>query len=206
VGYAMTTAANDAAPIYTIGHSNHDEQKFLDLLAAHAVDVLVDVRSQPYCGYSTHFNQELLKQAVESQGMRYLFLGRELGGRPEGNEFYDDEDHVLYGRVAESKLFRSGVERIERGRAQYRIALMCSEENPRVCHRWLLVTRVLRERGIDVRHIRGDGRLQTDAELEAEDGDPEAPKQKLLFGQEERPWRSLRSVSRNRPRPASSDA
>ncbi|HUG94362.1 MAG TPA: DUF488 domain-containing protein [Planctomycetaceae bacterium] len=200
------TTANDAAPIYTIGHSNHEEQKFLDLLAAHAIDVLVDVRSQPYCGYSTHFNQEPLKRAVEARGLKYLFLGRELGGRPEGDEFYDEEDHVLYGRVAASEFFKHGVERIERGRGQYRIALMCSEENPLVCHRWLLVTRVLRERGIDVRHIRGDGRLQTDEDLEADDGDPDGPKQKLLFGGEEPPWRSLRSVSRNRPRPGSSDA
>ena len=202
MGAAGTITAD--RPIFTIGHSNHDEQTFLDLLALHEIDVLVDVRSQPYCGYSTHFNQEPLKRAVEARGVRYLFLGRELGGRPEGGVFYDDEGHVLYGRVADSDVFRSGIERLERGRERYRIALMCSEENPLVCHRWLLVARVLRERGVDVRHIRGDGRLQTDDELEADGTDPDAPKQKLLFAGEAPPWRSLRSVSPDRRRPASS--
>jgi uncharacterized protein (DUF488 family) len=191
-------------PIFTVGHSNHDEQTFLELLAAHGIEVLVDVRSQPYCGYSTHFNREPLKRAVEARGLRYLFFGRELGGRPEGDEFYDDEGHVLYGRVAESEPFLNGIERIERGSREYRVALMCSEENPCVCHRWLLVTRVLRKRGVDVQHIRGDGRLQSDDELEAEAAEPDVPKQLCLFPGEEPPWRSLRSVSPDRRRPASS--
>ncbi|MBW3540978.1 MAG: DUF488 domain-containing protein [Planctomycetes bacterium] len=200
----MSSGEVDSGLIFTVGHSNHDEQTFLDLLAAHRIEVLVDVRSQPFCGYSTHFNREPLRQAVEARGVRYLFLGRELGGRPEGDEFYDDEGHVLYGRVAQSETFASGIERLQRGSREYRVALMCSEENPRVCHRWLLVTRVLRERGLDVRHIRGDGRLQSDAELDAEDADPAAPKQLRLFAGEEPPWRSLRSVSPDRRRPASS--
>ena len=41
---------------FTIGHSNHSEQEFLALLRQHAIDVVADVRSQPYCGYATHFN------------------------------------------------------------------------------------------------------------------------------------------------------
>jgi uncharacterized protein (DUF488 family) len=204
----MTVTHSNREPlrVFTVGHSNHEESAFLELLARHAIDVLVDVRSQPYCGYSTHFNQEPLRQAAESRGIRYLFLGRELGGRPDGDEFYDDEGHVLYDRVAESPPFRQGLERLERGLRQYRVALMCSEENPRICHRWLLVGRVLRERGIELEHIRGDGRLQSDAELEAEGTDPHRPRQLQLFAGEAPPWRSLRSVSPRRRPPGSSDA
>lgn len=49
--------------------------------------------------------------------------------------------------------------------AHYRIAILCSEKNPSVCHRRLLIARVLRESGVGVRHIRGDGRVQPEDEL-----------------------------------------
>ena len=92
-------------------------------------------------------------------------MGRELGGRPAGAEFYDQEGHVLYSRVAESSLFLEGLERLQEGLREFRLALLCSEENPAACHRRLLVGRVLAERGVAIDHIRGDGRLQSEAEL-----------------------------------------
>ena len=181
--------------LYTIGHSNHSEETFLGLLRVHAVQVLVDVRSQPYSSYSTHFNQEPLRQAMAAAGVKYLFLGQELGGRPEGDGFYDDDGHVLYGKVAGSELFQAGIKRLEKGISDYRIAMMCSEENPAVCHRQLLVGRVLTKRGVNVLHIRGDGRLETDEEVVARAGSD--VHQPLLFGEMEKDsWRSIRSVLR----------
>ena len=181
--------------LFTIGHSNHSEETFLGLLRAHLVQVLVDVRSQPYSGYSTHFNYEPLRQAMAAAGIKYLFLGRELGGRPDGDDFYDDEGHVLYGKVAASDLFQAGIQRLEKGISDYRIAIMCSEENPAVCHRQLLVSRVLRKRGVNVLHIRGDGHLETDEEIVARAGSD--VHQPLLFGEMETDsWRSIRSVLR----------
>ena len=77
--------------IYTIGHSNHALDTFLDLLKSHEIEVLVDIRSQPYAKYATHFSGRDLKAAVTEAGIRYLFLGNELGGRPQGDEYYDPE-------------------------------------------------------------------------------------------------------------------
>ena len=190
--------------LFTIGHSNHSREAFLERLRQHAIDVLVDVRSQPYSRYTPHFNTDELRAAVTEQGIRYVFLGRELGGRPEGAAFYDAEGHVLYGRVAESAPFLEGVEKVLRGGRMYRVALMCSEENPAVCHRHLLVARVLSERGANVVHIRGDGRLQTEDELLREEAGGEslfAPEEVLMV----RPWKSLRSVSPKKAPPTSSD-
>ena len=105
-------------------------------------------------------------------------------------------------RVAQTPLFQSGIERVESGSRKFRLALLCSEENPAVCHRHLLVSRVLVERGADVRHIRGDGALQAYADVKA----PEA-EQPLLFDLPElNPWRSLRSVLPKKPPPSSSDS
>src|SRR5437867_6186800 len=95
--------------ILTIGHSNHSIEKLLDLLQANGVEALVDTRSQPYSKYTPHFNREALQAAVTGAGMKYVYLGRELGGRPEGADFYDAEGRVLYRKVAASELFRDGV-------------------------------------------------------------------------------------------------
>jgi uncharacterized protein (DUF488 family) len=184
--------------LYTVGHSNHPLEVFVALLREHGIEVLADVRSRPYSKYSPHFDRERLHQALKANGVTYVFMGDELGGRPAGEEFYDLQGYVLYGRVAEAPFFLRGIERLENGAARYRVAIMCSEEDPAVCHRHLLVGRVIQGRGVTVEHIRGDGRLQPDAELDAGRA---AGRQPSLFGEaEEDSWRSLRSVlPRNRP-------
>jgi uncharacterized protein (DUF488 family) len=154
--------------VLSIGHSNHTAQRFLSLLQSHAIQVVVDTRSQPNSKYTPHFDQEDLKRALTAVGIRYLYLGRELGGRPDGDEFYDEDGHVLYDRVATTPLFQEGMSRLERGIREYKVAILCAEENPAACHRRLLVGRVLLDCGFQVDHIRGDGRVQTEEEIAAE--------------------------------------
>src|SRR5579863_2319279 len=132
----------------TIGHSNHPIERFLELLKQHEVDALIDLRSNPHSKYSLQYNQPSLKAALESAGIRYAHLGDDLGGRPQGAEFYDSEGHVLYSKVSVADFFLRGIKRLELGASRFRKpAILCSEENPSVCHRRLLVTRVLIERG-----------------------------------------------------------
>jgi uncharacterized protein (DUF488 family) len=188
--------------LFTVGHSNHSLEEFLKLLAKNEVQVVVDSRSHPYSRYVSHFNREELQAALKEAGVKYLFLGHELGGRPAEEEFLDDEGHVLYYRLAQSAHFLGGIERVEAGMRQYRVCLLCSEEDPAVCHRHLLVSRVLAERGADVRHIRSDGSLQAFGEVPTQQQE-----QPLLFdlpGMNS--WKSLRSVSRKKPLPSSSDS
>lgn len=190
--------------LFSVGHSNHDEHAFIELLKQHEIDVIADVRSQPYSKYLPHFNSDQLKSFLAGAKVRYTFLGQELGGRPEGDEFYDAEGHVLYDRLAESPLFLAGIERLEKGVRDFRVAIMCSEENPADCHRFLLVSRVLAERGIDVRHIRADGRILTDRDVAREQTG--ADRQPFLFDElEEPPWRSTRSVLPKQPPATSSN-
>jgi len=193
--------------VFTIGHSNHSWETFLGLLKQHGIQVLVDVRSQPYSRYTPHFNHRELKAALAREGVGYLFLGLELGGRPEGGEYLAEDGKTLYGRMAESPLFLEGISRLERGIGQYRVALMCGEENPRECHRRLLVGRVLTERGIGVVHIRGDGRLQTESELTEEENakSREQPRLPLFDVPEAKPWTSTQSVSPKGRRSRSSE-
>jgi|SRR5665213_1475147 len=183
--------------VLTIGHSNHTVEHFVSLLKAHSVQVVVDERSQPYSKYATQFDQEALKPALLSAGIRYLYLGRELGGRPKGDDFYDLDRHVLYDRVAATTLFQVGLTRLEHGIRDYNVAMLCAEENPAACHRRLLVGRVLIEHGFHVEHIRGDGRIQTEEEVAAE-LNPNRDQLSLFQKDEAEPWKSIPSVLRKK--------
>ena len=131
----------------------------------------------------------------------YIPFGRDLGGRPEGDEFYDEQGHVLYGRLAASPAFLDGLDRVLAQARTSRIALLCSEEDPSRCHRHLLIGRVLRERGVPVSHLRRDGRIETEAELAARETS-DRPQDALFEGDTaKRPWRSPRPVPRKRPPP-----
>jgi uncharacterized protein (DUF488 family) len=182
---------------FSIGHSNHTFEHFASLLGEHGVDCVVDVRSNPWSRYAPQFNREALEPALASRGIEYVFFGAELGGRPDGDEFYDEEGHVAYGALASTSSFKCGIDALEVRASVRRVAIMCSEEDPTDCHRRLLVARVLLARGVSVSHIRGDGRVQTEADLE-----PAAAQQSLF--DEEKPWRSTRSVLHRRPRATSS--
>jgi len=191
--------------LFTIGHSNVALQDFLDLLGKHQIEAIADVRSVPRSRYVPHFDAERLREALARCAISYVPLGRELGGRPEGEEFYDEQGHVLYGRLAVSSVFHRGIDRVLNGTKSYRVALLCSEEDPSSCHRHLLIGRVLSECGVTLLHIRGDGRIEAETDLAALDtGDG---RQAALFdgGAEERQWRSTRSVLRGRA-PLSSSA
>jgi uncharacterized protein (DUF488 family) len=177
----------------TIGHSNHPFEFFLGLLRDQRVELVADTRSQPYSKYAPQYDQEALRAALAASGIRYLFFGRELGGRPSGAEFYDAEGHVLYDRVAASPLFQEGLARLEKDLRELRVALLCSEENPAACHRRLLIGRVLGEHGFDIQHIRGNGRLQPEAELLHEETGDDS--QLSLFEHDViREWKSIPSV------------
>ena len=188
--------AGETITLYTIGHSNRSLTEFLELLERHGIESLVDVRSAPYSRYVTHFNRADLEYSVESHKIRYTYLGAELGGRPPGDEFYDEHDHVLYYRVAQAPFFRGGIEKLIEEGAVYRTAFMCSEEDPANCHRRLLIARVLMDEGVRVIHIRGDDSEQVEQGMTVTAPslwaaiDPDAS--------EESEWKSIRPVSRRR--------
>jgi uncharacterized protein (DUF488 family) len=185
--------------IFTIGHSNHDPDHFRRLLADHGIEVLVDVRSWPHSRFVEWADVAVLPELIGEVGVKYLFLGKELGGRPGGDEFYDADGHVLYGKVAEQDWFQQAIRRLERGAEEYRVAIMCSEENPAHCHRRLLVSKVLLDHGMTIAHIRKSG------DVEIESG-PLKLAEGTLFEDEEKLWRSSLSVSRGPRQRTSSSA
>jgi uncharacterized protein (DUF488 family) len=184
-------------PVFTIGHSNHSAEKFFGLLKGYGIEILVDTRSHPYSRHAPRFNASALEVVLSRDGIGYVFLGGKLGGRPEGEEFYDAKGRVDYALVGCSRPFLDGISRLEKEIRARTVALLCSEENPARCHRRLLVGRALEERGITLRHIRGDGSVETERDMDGS--------QPVLFPEAEAsPRKSTRSVSRKRRRPSSS--
>lgn len=152
--------------IFTIGHSTHSAEVFVALLRQHQVEALADVRSSPFSRFNPQFNQEAIKQLLKANGIRYVFLGKELGARSEDRSCYD-HGRVQYSRLAQTALFQSGIGRVLQGAAKFRVALMCAEKEPLECHRTLLVAKALAEQGQRVLHIHADGHLEThDAAME----------------------------------------
>ena len=154
---------NDArCTVLTIGHSTHALDAFIVLLQRHHVTAVADVRSAPYSRFNPQFNREPFAKALKAQGIRYVYLGRELGGRSDDPDCYED-GRVRYERIAATESFRSGLDRVVRGADKHRIALMCAEKEPLDCHRTLLVGRALHQRGVDVAHIHAARELEPHA-------------------------------------------
>lgn len=153
--------------VFTIGHSTLSYESFFDLLKLHKVDAIADVRSSPFSKHFPHFNREQLQRELREDQVKYVFLGQELGGRPKGKQFFCD-GVADYERMAKTREFSSGIDRVIEGAKSYRIAMMCSERNPLDCHRCLLVGRILHEHGIKVRHILGSGQLIDQQQIEAQ--------------------------------------
>jgi uncharacterized protein (DUF488 family) len=148
------------ATVFTIGHSNHPQERFLALLQQHAISALCDVRSNPYSRMNPQFNRKELKGYLRPHNIKYVFLGKELGARSEDPSCYD-RGKISYERLAQTNLFQQGLDRIQEGMRTHRVAIMCAEKEPLDCHRTVLVTRHLAARGLDVHHILADGTIET---------------------------------------------
>ena len=186
--------------VYTIGHSIHSLEKLISLLNDHKIEVLVDIRSEPFSRKVPHFNKDNLEKEIKKSRLKYLFLGKELGGRPKKRQFYDQEGFVLYSRIAESPDFKAGLERLLNGIEKFRVALMCSEENPANCHRRLLVGRVLLNAGVEVLHIRADGSIQSEEQIPGDQSkrNGDVIQRSLFVNEEPSEWKSTQSVLRRK--------
>jgi len=140
-------------PIYTIGYGARDMGSFLSVLKTSDIHFLIDIRTTPYSSYKPEFSTPPLQNFLESNEIRYIFMGDTLGGQPESNQCYTD-GKVDYEKVAQQAFFQGGIERLSKASQQgQRVVLMCSEGKPENCHRSKLIGKVLVAQGIDVLHI-----------------------------------------------------
>jgi len=151
-------------PLFTIGHSTHEFAKFLGLLEQHRIDVVADVRSRPYSRFEW-FSRPALEKALKENGIRYVFLGEELGARRDERECYI-EQRADYDLISLTTAFQRGIKRLRTGVEGFRVALMCSEKEPLDCHRTVLVCRHAKHFTNEISHIHADGHLESHVDAE----------------------------------------
>ena len=145
-------------PIRTIGHSNHPIERFVELLQAAGVSLLVDVRSMPYSRRFPQFGKERLAKSLAQAGIDYVPEGAALGGKPAGGGDYE--------AMAERPAFKDALGRLIERAQSTTLSLMCAEREPLDCHRTVLVSRRLAERGVVIEHLLADGRTRAHREIE----------------------------------------
>ncbi len=152
--------------LYTIGHSNLSLPLFVFALQQHGVSVAVDVRSRPHSSRFPQFSQPEFEQGLRDAGISYLFLGEELGGRPDDPSAYRPDGLVNYRARRRSYGFRVGIERVLTELEKQPLALVCAEEDPITCHRFLMIGPELISAGVTPQHIRRDAALESQEQAE----------------------------------------
>ena len=156
-------------PLWTIGHSNHSAEKFLNLLSRNGIACVVDVRSIPYSRRNPQFNKDKMSQNLSSRNIAYVWEGEALGGKrnfSENPEFFGSDRRIDWKKVRRDESFILAMERLRTQVGKEPTAVLCAEENLRNCHRLHLVSAAWTEScGENISHIRGDGRVETHVQI-----------------------------------------
>jgi len=146
--------------IFTIGHSDHKIESFISLIKKFGIDVVADVRSNPYSKHHPQFNKESLKEKLKESGVNYVFMGDELGARPKDSDCYVN-GVVDFSILSKKESFKNGIARLIDGiKKNFKIAIMCSEKEPLDCHRTILVSKELKKMGVKISHILYNGKCE----------------------------------------------
>ena len=149
-------AAKGTSRLWTIGHSARSAEEFNQILAAHSIAALIDVRSFPGSRRYPQFNKQQLASTLPENGIAYFHLP-ELGGRRQTrkdskNTAWKNQSFRGYADHMETKEFEQGVERLLEIAGDSRAAIMCAEALWWRCHR-SLISDFLKVRGVEVIHI-----------------------------------------------------
>jgi uncharacterized protein (DUF488 family) len=142
--------------VFTIGHSTRSAGEFLDLLRAHSIQVLYDVRRLPGSNRYPQFNADRLKRFLEKRGIQYRHvpgLGGRRRPRPDShNDAWRNASFRGYADYMETDEFKRSLDRVISRAAHKRVALMCAEAVPWRCHRSLIADALI-ARGLSVYDI-----------------------------------------------------
>lgn len=156
-------------PVFTIGHSNHAKEYFLELLQCHQISALIDVRSIAASRYNPQYNGKQLSEYLNQNNIAYMHLPNAFGARQTNPIVLDENRQVDFEKMRQSTMFKNGVKALmEVYNQNHNIALMCAEADPLTCHRFFMVAVALVELGFEVRHVLKDKTWLLHRELEDE--------------------------------------
>ncbi len=156
--------ARQSRRVFTIGHSTHPIERFLELLGKHRVALVADVRSFPSSRRWPQFGEAELSRSLEAAGIEYRWLKR-LGGRRHSTR--NDSPHTAwihpafrsYADYADTPDFADGLKELAGAAEIACAAYMCSEGLWWRCHRRIISDHLVML-GWRVDHIMPDGSLR----------------------------------------------
>ena len=148
--------ADSALVVLTIGHSTHPIDEFVEILRAHQVGLLVDVRTVPKSRHNPQFNSDALAESLSGAGIGYERMAA-LGGlrhpRPDSpNGGWRNDSFRGYADYMQTQPFAEALEVLLDRAAERRTAIMCAEAVPWRCHRSIIADALV-VRSIPVLHI-----------------------------------------------------
>ena len=153
--------------IYTIGHSTNIVESFVNLLDKYQINCVIDVRGIPFSKYAPQYNKDNIKNLLNKHGIYYIYMGDVLGARRKEPELYSREGYLDFAKVRENTIFLNGINRVINGiKKGYTISLMCTEKEPLMCHRSILLGREFRHNNYEVYHILENGEIESQISLE----------------------------------------
>jgi uncharacterized protein (DUF488 family) len=178
-----------APEILTVGHSNHEEAEFVELLQGAGVELIADVRRYPGSRRQPHFERTALAAVLLEAGIGYRWLGETLGGRrkplPDSpNGAWESDQFRGYADHMASDEFATGLAQLEELARAERVAVMCAEAWWVRCHRRLVADALL-ARGWRVLHLAANGRFEEHELTEfavVEDGAVTYPERQTSLG------------------------
>ncbi len=155
--------------LFTIGHSAHSIEKFIELLQIHNIQMVIDVRSVPASRWHPQYNKAALLKVLAENNIAYTFKGLQLGGRPNDPTCYDPEElkspagkhlRANFSEIMKRDWSLEGIKELLQVIPSVKTAILCSEENPQYCHRHELIAKYLlcNFHQIKIYHIRKNGR------------------------------------------------
>jgi len=144
---------------YTIGTARRPWNEFVSILQKEEIETLVDTRSWPRSRRTPQFNKDEMTEALSKAGIRYVWLGKPLGGfqktdlgNASPNTALKDESFRAYADHMQTSDYRKGVEELITIASEERIAFICAEKDPMECHRSMIADDLV-SRGWSVRHL-----------------------------------------------------
>lgn len=152
--------------VFTIGYSGFQINDFIKTLKSKSVSLVIDVRSLPYSQYYADYNKENLSKILDGNKIYYRNYALEFGARQEERSYYPN-GYLDFDMFSKSEAFLSGVDKLKESMQQdYTFALMCSEKDPTMCHRSILVARAFYIFGYNVVHLLPNGKTLTQVDVE----------------------------------------
>lgn len=162
----MNATLRSARRLFTIGHSNLEMEDLLSALIRHEIKVVCDVRSRPGSFRYPQFNREPLETRLVSARIRYEFFGDQLGGRPLDPAYYLSNGLVDYVTRRTASDFLQAIDRMLAASRQHNTVMMCAEEDPLHCHRFMLICPAVVQRGVVPIHLRRGGSPESHRDAE----------------------------------------